>query len=66
MYKETLNTVFQHLNTIYVFKDLDIEYLKEYVVLLKPIECVLDCLQVNCYYGVLIPTLFSLKFKLEV
>jgi len=69
-YKEKLNTVFEHLNTIntnYVFKDLDIEYLDDFVILLKPIACALDYLQgeINCYYGVLIPTLFSLKHRLE-
>jgi hypothetical protein len=45
--KAKLNTVFEHLNTIntnYVFKDLDIEYLDEFVILLKPIACALDYL----------------------
>ncbi|XP_060864379.1 uncharacterized protein LOC132940692 [Metopolophium dirhodum] len=50
-----------------VIKNLDIEYLDEFVILLKPIACALDYLQgqINFYYGVLLPTLFSLKHRLE-
>lgn len=44
------------------------EYLEELAALLKPIAGALDFLQSEnqCYYGQLLPTLFSLKTRLEM
>ncbi|KAJ8887272.1 hypothetical protein PR048_013487 [Dryococelus australis] len=47
------------------FKKAEEEYLQEYVEVMRPIALALDCLQseTNCFYGQLLPTLFSLKHK---
>lgn len=49
------------------FKENEIEYLEEFCVIMKPIAMALDQLQGenNCYYGQLLPTLFSLKHRLK-
>ena len=62
-----LNNVVKCLNLKFVFKESDYEYLEELVKVLKPIAQALDYLQAekNCYYGQLIPTLISLKLRLE-
>lgn len=53
------------LKVNYSFKDIDFEYLD---VLLKLIAGALDFLQSEnqCYYGQLLPMLFSLKTRLEM
>jgi hypothetical protein len=67
-HKDKLNKLFQQLNVNCNFKEIELVYLNELITLLKPIACALDCLQAqnNCYYGVLLPTLFSLKSRLEI
>ncbi|CAI6366810.1 unnamed protein product [Macrosiphum euphorbiae] len=67
-YKDKLNLVLKELNVKYSFKDIDFEYLEELAALLKPIAGALDFLQSEnqCYYGQLLPTLYSLKTRLEM
>lgn len=67
-YKDKLNIVMKELNVYYSFKDIDFEYLEELSALLKPIAGALDFLQGQnqCYYGQLLPTLYSLKTRLEM
>lgn len=50
-----------------ILNTTEISYLKEYVILMKPLAQGLDFLQgdKNTYYGRLLPTLFSIKSKLE-
>lgn len=56
---------FERLN-LKMFKDVEIVYLKEYVAIFKPLAVALDRLQGNnSYYGQSLPTLFTLKRKLE-
>lgn len=67
-YKDKLNLVLKELNVKYTLKEIDLEYLEELAALLKPIAGALDFLQSEnqCYYGQLLPTLFSLKTRLEM
>jgi len=67
-YKDKLNLVLKELNVKYTLKDIDLEYLKELAALLKPIASALDFLQSEnqCYYSQNLPTLFSLKTRLEM
>lgn len=44
-FKDKLNIIFQHLNVNTSFKDIELVYLDELIILLKPIACALDCLQ---------------------
>lgn len=50
------------------FKDREIQYLKEFVQVMEPLSFALDSLQGDkqMYYGQLLPTLFSLKTRLEM
>lgn len=68
LFKDKLNIIFNQLNINCNFKEIELVYLNELIIVLKPIACALDCLQAqnNCYYGVLLPTLFSLKSRLEI
>lgn len=63
--KEKLNSVFESLGSNTQFKSYELEYLSDYIDIVKPISIALDKLQgeQNCYYGQLIPTLFALKTK---
>lgn len=63
--KEKLNSVFESLGSNTQFKSYALEYLSDYIDIVKPISIALDKLQgeQNCYYGQLIPTLFALKTK---
>ena len=49
------------------FKDQDILYLEEYIKIMKPIAETLDFLQgeINSFYGNLLPSIVSLKTKLQ-
>ncbi|KAJ8894183.1 hypothetical protein PR048_006793 [Dryococelus australis] len=49
------------------FKEAEVEYLQEYVEVMRPIALALDCLQLetNCFHGQLLPTLFSFEYKLR-
>lgn len=49
------------------FSAIDIEYLKEYCNIMKPFADVLDFLQgeENVYYGLLLPSLVTLKVKTD-
>jgi len=60
-----LNSVFESLGSNTQFKSYELEYLSDYIDIVKPISIALDKLQgeQNCYYGQLIPTLFALKTK---
>lgn len=62
-----LNNVIKCLNLNFVLKESDYEYIEELVKVLKPIAQALDYLQAekNCFYGQLIPTLISLKLRLD-
>jgi len=65
--KEKLNVIFEAIGSIAQFKSYELDYLSDYIDILKPLSISLDKLQgeQNCYYGQLIPTLFSLKIKYE-
>lgn len=68
-HKAKLNTLTRYyLGLKYQFNETDISYLTEFVLLMKPIACALDHLQSesNFNYGHLIPTLFSLKSRLQL
>ena len=51
-----------------MFKENELEFLEEYVVIMKPIAVALDKLQEeeNCYYGCFIPTLLVTKEALSI
>lgn len=63
--KKKLNSVFESLSSTTQFKSYELEYLSDYVDIVKHISIALNKLQgdQNCYYGQLIPTLFALKTK---
>ncbi|XP_063623116.1 uncharacterized protein LOC134795215 [Cydia splendana] len=64
--KTTLNGLFEKLGKPNTFSAVEFEYLEEFLEVLKPIASALDYLQGdNCYYGKLLPTLMSVKTKLE-
>jgi len=67
-YRDKLNTLTKELDLKFHFKEVDIDYLSEYVQLMKPIAIALDHLQgeTNVYYGNLIPTLFSLRIRIQL
>ncbi|XP_071581983.1 uncharacterized protein [Temnothorax nylanderi] len=47
--------------------DLDFQYLEEYVRCAAPLANAIDRLQAdNCYYGILLPTLVSLKYQMNM
>lgn len=52
-FSSKLNVLLEKLNINSSFKDSEIEYLKEYCVIMKPIATALDYLQgdQNCFYG---------------
>jgi len=65
-YKQKLNDLNLKLN-LCTFKEIELEYLEEFCLLMKPIATALDYLQkeTDCFYGQLLPTLFSLKQRLH-
>lgn len=65
--KEKLKGLFQKLEINDSFRETEIQYLEEYCTLLKPIAESLNFLQGECntFYGYLLPTILSLKVKLE-
>lgn len=65
-YKTKLNDLNLKLN-LCAFKEIELEYLEEFCLLMKPIATALDYLQkeTDCFYGQLLPTLFSLKQRLQ-
>ncbi|EFN74674.1 hypothetical protein EAG_05270, partial [Camponotus floridanus] len=65
-YKTKLNDLNLKLN-LCAFKEIEPEYLEEFCLLMKPIATALDYLQKekDCFYGQLLPTLFSLKQRLQ-
>ncbi|XP_053145227.1 uncharacterized protein LOC128342206 isoform X2 [Hemicordylus capensis] len=65
-FQEKLPDVLTKLNLKCSFKEMEFEYLKEYTEIFRPLAVTLDLLQGdNCYYGQLLPTLFTLRTKLE-
>ncbi|XP_046400621.1 uncharacterized protein LOC124166944 [Ischnura elegans] len=66
-HKDRLNKLFEKLNLSNTFKEVEIEYLEEFIVMMKPIATALDYLQGQkaCYYGQLLPTLMSLRIRLQ-
>lgn len=71
-YEEHLNGMLDATKTtkksLPAFSDRDIKYMKEFVQLMAPVAFALDSLQGDkqIYYGRLLPTLFSLKTRLEM
>jgi len=65
-YKQKLSDLNLKLN-LCAFKEIELEYLKEFCLLMKPIATALDYLQkkTDCFCGQLLPTLFSLKQRLQ-
>ncbi|KAI4454117.1 transposase-related [Holotrichia oblita] len=65
-HKEKLNIVCKELD-IPCFKDVEMIYLEELCTVLRPLANAIDILQGEnvCFYGELLPTLFSLKARLE-
>ncbi|XP_031358825.1 uncharacterized protein LOC116182404 [Photinus pyralis] len=64
--KHKLPTLFQRLDLV-GFKETEVQYLEEYVMVMSPLAATLDFLQgqnMN-YYGYLLPSIISLKNKLE-
>lgn len=60
-----LNSVLEELN-VSPFTHTDIDFLKEYVVVFEPIATAIEYLQIhNCYYGTLLPMVYSMKDNLE-
>jgi hypothetical protein len=49
------------------FKAVEVAFLQEYCLVMKPLSCALDILQAekNCFYGMIIPTIISLQEKLK-
>lgn len=65
-HKSNLNVVIEKLGLTCFFNDKELQYLQELCEVLKPIATALDLLQAtNCYYGLLLPVLFSLRARLE-
>lgn len=47
------------------FSSIDIEFLNEYLRVMQPLACLLDHLQkTDCYFGILLPSLFATKQNL--
>lgn len=66
--KVKLNTLYEALSIKnFCLKENEVEYLEEYVKILKPLALALDMLQgqTNIYFGFVLPTIASLKVKLE-
>lgn len=65
--KEKLDDLFHHLDVKNSFKAIEIEYIEEYVLVLKPIAITIDRLQGEkiCFFGQLLPTIFTIQTKLK-
>ncbi|XP_026328932.1 uncharacterized protein LOC113236922 [Hyposmocoma kahamanoa] len=64
--KSKLNDLFDKLGKTNAFSAIELEYLEEFVEVLKPIATALDYIQGNnCYYGKLLPSLMSVRTRLE-
>lgn len=64
--KSKLNNLFDKLGKTNNFSAIELEYLEEFIEVLKPIATALDYLQGdNCYYGKLLPTLMSVRTRLD-
>lgn len=64
--KIKLNDLFDKLGKTNTFSAIELEYLEEFIQVLKPIATALDYIQGNnCYYGKLLPTLMSVRTRLE-
>lgn len=65
--KEKLDDLFHHLDVKNSFKAIEIEYIEEYVLVLKPIAIAIDRLQgeKNCFFGQLLPTIFTIQTKMK-
>lgn len=70
-YEQELNRLLDASKTVNhglsPFTTAEISYLKEYVILMSPLAKALDYLQAekNCFYGRLLPTLFTIKSRYE-
>lgn len=66
-HKDHLNILLERLSLSSKFKEQEIKYLEEFSSIMRPIACALDCLQAqnNCYYGQLLPTIFSLRIRMQ-
>lgn len=64
--KSKLNELFDKLGKTNAFSVVELEYLEEFIEVLKPIATALDYVQGNdCYYGKLLPTLMSVRTRLN-
>jgi len=68
VHREKLNKLILSLDSNVLFTDVELNYLEECIVVLSPIASALDRLQSEneCYYGILMPTLFSLKLRMKM
>lgn len=72
VHREKLNKLILNLDSNVLFKDVELNYLEECIAVLSPIASALDRLQSEneCYwhlcYGILMPTLFSLKLRMKM
>ncbi|KAJ8889893.1 hypothetical protein PR048_009398 [Dryococelus australis] len=66
-HQNKLPEIIEKLGLTCNFNEAEVEYLQEYVEVTMPIALALDFLhsETNCFYGQLLPTLFSLKYKLQ-
>lgn len=65
-FQEKLPEVFESLKLKCTIKETELEYLREYIDIFGPLAAALDRLQGDgCYYGQLLPTLFTLVKKFE-
>ncbi|RLU27373.1 hypothetical protein DMN91_001175 [Ooceraea biroi] len=68
VHRENLNKLMSKLDSNVLFKDVELNYLEECIDVLSSIASALDRLQSEneCYYGILMPTLFSLKMRMRM
>ncbi|XP_024869998.1 uncharacterized protein LOC112453440 [Temnothorax curvispinosus] len=68
VHREKLNKLMPKLDSNVLFKDVELNYLEECIAVLSPIASALDRLQSEneCYYSILMPTLFSLKLRMKM
>ncbi|XP_011868497.1 PREDICTED: uncharacterized protein LOC105562341 [Vollenhovia emeryi] len=68
VHREKLNKLIPKLDSNVLFKDVELNYLEECIAVLSPIALALDRLQSEneCYYGILMPNLFSLKLRMRM
>ncbi|XP_046401097.1 uncharacterized protein LOC124167254 isoform X2 [Ischnura elegans] len=61
-----MNDVLRKLDMKQLFSDTEFDYMEEFIACLRPIAQAIDVLQSgnSCFYGQLLPTLFSIRKKL--